>query len=172
MTPTNRPQDWDEPVTLPAVSTPQRVMVPFDGSHNAERALAWAAYVAEAAEVEVLVVVAYEQPLTMRGRGATYVEEVRDHLELEATGLATETVEVLRRQGVSARGIVVKGDVPHALLDVAESEGVELIVIGRQGISSEVGGVSGALERVRDLLEGGVASKVIRHSHVPVLVVP
>lgn len=172
MNPLSRPHDWDDAVVLPPVTTPARVLIPFDGSHNAERALSWGAYVAARADTEVVVVVAYEQPLTMRGRGATYVEEVRDELETEARDLATEAVELLKAQGASARGIVVKGDIARAILDVAEQESCELVIIGRQGISAELGGAASALDRVRDMLQGGVADKVARHSAVPVLMVP
>jgi nucleotide-binding universal stress UspA family protein len=167
-----RPPDWHEPVVLPEVTAPRRILVAFDGSHNAERALAWAAYVGARTEIETVVAVAYEQPMTMRGRGAAYIEEARAQLELEATELATEAVDLLHRHELTARGIVVKGDVAHSLLDMAETEGCDLIVIGRQGITSEVGGVAGAVGRVRDMLEGGVTAKVARHARVPVLVVP
>ena len=167
-----RPHDWDDPVCLPPVQPPSRVLVAFDGSHNSERALAWAAIVAAASSVEVLVVVAYEQPMTMRGRGALYVDDVRDHLEEEAKGLATEAVTLANSRGLRARGIVVKGDVANAILDVAEAEECDLIMVGRQGISAEIGGVTGALDRVRDLLQGGVSAKLVRHAAVPVLVVP
>lgn len=167
-----RPHDWEDPVSLPEVSTPKRVLVPFDGSHNAERALAWAEYVGARAECEIVIVVAYEQPMTMRGRGAQYIESVRDDLEHEALELAAEAVELIKARGLQGRGIVVKGDVPRAILDITESEGCELIIIGRQGVSAEIGGVSGALDRVRDMLQGGVSDKVVRHSAVPVLVVP
>lgn len=167
-----RPEDWEAPVVLPDVDKPERILVPFDGSHNAERALAWAAYVARKRETEVVVVVAYEQPMTMRGRGATYVEEVRDHLEAEAVGLAQEAVELLQQRGLQGRGIVIKGDVARAILDTVETEQCDLVLIGRQGISSEVGGVSGALDKMMDLLQGGVCNKVVRHSSVPVVVVP
>jgi nucleotide-binding universal stress UspA family protein len=166
-----RPEDWEEPVRLPEVNLPRRLLVPFDGSHNAERALAWAATTASATDGEVVVLVGYEQPLTMRGRGAPYIESVREDLETEAKELAAEAVRLLVARGVRSRGIVVKGDVPRAILDMAESEACDLLVIGRQGLSAEVGGVTGALDRMRDMLQGGVADKVVRHSPVPVLVV-
>ena len=167
-----RPADWEDPVRLPEVTAPQRVLVPFDGSHNAERALAWAAAVVDVTDGEILVLVGYEQPLTMRGRGAAYVESVREELEAEAKGLAAEAVELLVARGLRARGIVVKGDVPRGILDIADSEACDLLVIGRQGLSAETGGVAGALDLVRDMLQGGVSDKVVRHSSVPVLVVP
>lgn len=167
-----RPQDWEDPVKLPEVQAPSRILVPFDGSHNSERALAWAGFVAEAAEAEVVVVVAYEQPLTMRGRGAPYIEAVRDELEQEAVNLATEAVDLIKARGLAARGVVIKGDVPHAIIDTAEAEGCDLLIIGRQGVSAEVGGVTGAIDKFRDMLQGGVSNKVVRHSHIPMLVVP
>ncbi len=168
----NRPQDWEDPVSLPDVELPRRLLVAFDGSHNAERALAWAERVAALHDTEVVVVVAYEQPMTMRGRGATYIEEARMALEQEAKDLAAEAVQLLLERGRAGRAVVVRGDVPHAILDVAESEDCGLVLIGRQGISAEVGGLAGSLERVRNLLEGGVTDKVVRHAVVPVIVVP
>jgi nucleotide-binding universal stress UspA family protein len=167
----DRPDDWDAPVALPPGAAPQRILVPFDGSHNAERALAWAAHVAERESSEIIVMVAFEQPLTVRGRGAPLIESIREELEAEAKELAAEAVTALHAQGTAARGLVVKGDVAHAILDTAEAESCELVVIGRRGLTAEVGGVTSALDRVRDMLQGGVADKVIRHCSVPVLVV-
>lgn len=166
-----RPDDWEAPVSLPDVSTPRRVLVPFDGSHNAERALAWAELIARTAQAEVVVVVAFEQPLTMRGRGAAYIETVRDELSEEATTLATEAVQLLREHSIDARGVVVKGEPARAILDTAEDEEAELIVIGRNGLTAELRGVAGALDRFRELLQGGVTDKVTRHASIPVLVV-
>ena len=91
-----RPQDWEDPVVLPEVISPQRLLVPFDGSHNAERALAWAAHVSEREGAEVVVLVGFEQPLTLRGRGATYIDEVREQLEAEAKELAAELAQYPR----------------------------------------------------------------------------
>jgi nucleotide-binding universal stress UspA family protein len=167
-----RPHDWEAPVSLPEVSKPQRVLVAFDGSHNSERALAWAAYVARKRDIEVVVVVAYEQPLTMRGRGAPYIETITEQMEDEAKELANEAVGLLRDRGLAGRGIVIKGDVPRAILDTVESEACELVLIGRQGVSAEIGGVAGAIDKVRDMLQGGVSDKVVRHASVPVVVVP
>lgn len=165
----DRPDDWDNPVVVPTVSAPERVLVAFDGSHNSERALAWSALVARGASSEVIVLVGYTQPLTMRGRGAAYVEAVRDDLAGEAAELAAEGVQALVAESVRARGIVLKGDVARGIIETAQEEQCELIVMGRQGLTAESSGVAG---RLRDLLQGGVAEKVTRHSEIPVLVVP
>jgi len=167
----NRPDDWDAPVTIPSVDPPTRILVPFDGSHCAERALAWAARVAGTTGAEVVVVVAFEPPLTTKGRGAAYVEAIRQDLTDEAKGLAEESVAELHGRGVQARGIVVKGDVARAILDTCDDEACELIVIGRHGLTAELRGVTGAMSRFRELLTGGVSEKVVLHASVPVLLV-
>lgn len=163
-----RPRDWEEPVSMPDILGPRTVLVPFDGSHAAERALAWASLIAKPADAEVMVVVAFDPPLTVKGRGAAYVEEMKATLEEEARALAEESVELLQSRGVRARGVIVKGDVARAILETADDESAELIVMGRQGVTHEVGGT---LEKFRSMISGGVADKVARHAEVPVLVV-
>lgn len=167
-----RPDDWDHPVELADLDAPERVLVPFDGSHNAERALGWASLVARNRDVELVIVVAYDPPLTVRGRGATYVEEVRDSLADEARALAEEAVRLLVERDLRARAIVVQGDPARAILDLIDDEGCGLVVMGQQGLTAEIRGVTGAMGRFRELLTGGVAEKVVRYAQVPVLVVP
>jgi len=163
-----RPEQWDHPVEVPEVPRPKTILVPFDGSQNAERALAWSILAAMNNDAEVIVVVAFDPPLTVRGRGATYVEEMKATLEEEAKGLAAESVAILEARSVRARGVVVKGDIARAILETAEEEAADLIVLGRQGVTHEMGG---ALDRFRALMSGGIAEKVARHAEVPVLVV-
>ena len=54
---------------------------------------------------------------------------------------------------------------------VEKSELRDLVVMGRNGITAELRGVAGALDRFRELLQGGVTDKVTRHASIPVLVV-
>jgi nucleotide-binding universal stress UspA family protein len=171
MNPFDRPDDWDDPVHLADVSPPRRLLVPFDGSHNSERALSWAKLVASNTNAEIVVMVAFEQPITMRGRGAAYIETIRDELQAEALHLAEESVALLTGSGVSARGVVVKGEPARAVLDTVDDESCDLIVMGRHGLTAELRGVASALDRFRDLLQGGVTDKVTQHALIPVLVV-
>jgi nucleotide-binding universal stress UspA family protein len=165
-----RPDDWDTPVAIPDPPTPHKILVPFDGSHNAERALAWSLLAARNNDAEVIVLVAFDPPLTVRGRGATYVEEMKATLEAEAKELAEESVALLNERGASARGVIIRGEIGRAILETADQEHVDLIVLGRQGLSHEAG-VSATLDKFRALMSGGVAEKVSRHANVPVLMV-
>ena len=56
----------------------------------------------------------------------------------------------------------------RAILETADDESADLIVMGRRGVTHEVGGT---LEKFRSMISGGVAEKVSRHAKVPVLVV-
>lgn len=166
-----RPDDWDEPVSVPELDALSTIVVPFDGSHSAERALAWGELVAGNAGAEVVVVVAYEPPLTKKGRGAIYVEDMRAALAEEAHVLAEEAVALIVQRGGRARGVVVEGEASAATLDVADTEAAQLIVLGRRGLAYELPGMAGGLERFRSAMGGGVAERVARHAEIAVMVV-
>jgi nucleotide-binding universal stress UspA family protein len=162
-----RPDDWDDPVRLPEVSAPERILVAFDGSHTAERALAWTALVA--GEAEVIVLVAYLPPVTKRRR--IDAEQLQAEMADEAEVLANEAAVLLVERGVRARGVSVKGDPAAAVSAAVDEGGIGLVVIGRHGLSSELHGLDGALERVRNAIHGSVVDRVVQQIAVPVLVV-
>jgi nucleotide-binding universal stress UspA family protein len=45
------------------------------------------------------------------------------------------------------------------------------VIIGRHGLSSELRGLDGALEKVRNAIHGSVVNRVVQQATVPVLVV-
>lgn len=168
MTTAERPPDWDEPVTIPDVDTSfDTILVPFDGSHNAERALAYAARLAGVTEAQIVVVVAYDPPITVRRRGSLTLDRVRSEMEDEASTLAVEAVEQLQVRGAPARGVVVRGEIVDAILEIAGEEGADIIILGRRGLSHDVRSQSS----MREQGHGSVADRVARHAEIPVLVV-
>lgn len=64
-------------------------------------------------------------------------------------------------EGISLKVEMRMGDPARSILDYAEAEGVDLIVLGRQGH-----------EPITQWLLGNVATKVARKSLCPVLIVP
>jgi nucleotide-binding universal stress UspA family protein len=172
MTDTLRPDDWDDPVRIPEVETTvAKILVPLDGSHAAERALGYADALARRGDSEVVVVVAFDPPLTMRRRAGIMVEDARHRMEEEATELAEESVALLRERGNRARGIVVRGDITEALLETIEDESADLVVMGRRGVTAEVRKQRPVVGAVQAVFHGSVADKVSRHARVPVLLV-
>ncbi len=156
-----RPDNWDEPVRVPNIGDRMdRIMVPFDGSSHGEVGLAHAVRIAGWTKAEIVVVVAFDPPQRMKRRSMLPADSIVAAMESDARELATETVQVLLDMGVTARGIVVRGDPSDAILETIEQENVDLVVMGRRGARS-----------VRGVVMGSVSERVIRHAGVPVLVV-
>jgi nucleotide-binding universal stress UspA family protein len=73
---------------------------------------------------------------------------------------AEEKLKALQKaKGISFKSIVKEGTAAKVIIDVAEKEGVDLIVIGRRGMSA-----------IEKLFIGSVANQVLRNSPVPILV--
>jgi len=153
------PDDWDEPVEVPEINREiSRILVPFDGSAGAERGLAYAELVAQIAAAEIVIVVAFDPPMTVRRRGILMVEQAREEMQVDATELAEEAAGLLIQRGNRARGIVVRGDPVQAILETIDTEEPDLVVIGRRGLNQFEG-----------VMLGSVSQRVASHARVPVL---
>ena len=91
------------------------------------------------------------------------VRELDDLGQTKAAKRAEEGCEIARQVGFDARPLAVeaRGAVWAALVDAAEQNDVETVVVGRRGLSA----VSAALL-------GSVSHGLLNHSDRPVLVVP
>ncbi len=136
----------------------ERILVGFDGSENARRALEWATDLAAALDAEL--VVAHAVGLIPRD----------DHGQPAPTGAPREALEQhfeatwsqwLRAAGVRFQLAVHDGAPVDVLLALSEDLSADLIVIGRRG----AGGAP-------DLLLGSTSTQVARHATVPVVIVP
>jgi nucleotide-binding universal stress UspA family protein len=150
---------WDDPLRLPDVKeTFETILVPVDGSFHSERGLAYASVLASMSGARVVVVVAYDPHVTVRRRGILAVQEARADMEADAKELANEAVQLMTDRGRSASAVVVRGDPVEAILQTADDENVDVIVMGRRGLS-----------RLKGLLLGSVSERVARHAEIPVL---
>jgi nucleotide-binding universal stress UspA family protein len=131
------------------------VLVAYDGSESARRALAAAAKLAH--NGVSLRVVSVAEPLPQFGRAASMLtpeEEVERARELQ------EATAILKEHGVEAAAVERRGDAATMILDEAEADGADLIVLGTRGLGSGT----------RWLL-GSVSTKVLHHATCNVLVV-
>ena len=149
----------EEPLRVPELEgNVQRVLVPVDGSAGSERGLGYADLVARLTGAEIIVVVAFDPPLAIRRRGILQTEHLQVEMERDARELATEAAELLIERGRSARAVIVRGDAAEGILQIAEDEHADLIVMGRRGLG-----------RLRGALVGSVSERVARHAEIPVL---
>jgi nucleotide-binding universal stress UspA family protein len=134
------------------------IVIATDGSPDSDRAFALASSLAEGASARVVAVHVIE---LVGGKGGVYPAAANeDDLQTEIAG----QVEKLRSSGVQAELVVQKlrlGGPAHAIAEIADSVGADLIVVGTRGRSP-----------VSELILGSVPIRLLQLAHRPVLVVP
>ena len=143
----------------------QHVMVPLDGSELAECVLPHVKTIAIGCNIVKVTLVRVVAPLHIRGGMEVRIPpEEREHLEKRSMDNAKEylekIVDSLKETGIAAQSEVLHGDVVNELIEYANNNGVDLIIIsthGRSGISRWVW--------------GSVTDRILRASCVPVTMV-
>jgi nucleotide-binding universal stress UspA family protein len=151
---------------------PHRLVIGYDGSRDADHAIAVAGHICETGTAlvvsvwDVLEPAATADPVPSGAPLAPRATEVSlRQAERTAIGRARDGAEVAReagfapefdaRQGSGASGIA------QALVDAADRWEADLIVVGRRDMS-----------RIRELVLGSVSNAVVHAADRPVLVVP
>jgi nucleotide-binding universal stress UspA family protein len=142
--------------------TVSRVLVGLDGSAGARRALTWAVRLLSGTDAELVAV-----------HVLTYSVELRHDLLIETTTLWRQQLQaelegpwtsILREPGAAVRWrtLLLEGEsASSGLMQAAEAEHVDLIVVGAQGH----GGVA-------DRVLGGASYRLTHQARQPVVVVP
>ena len=131
-----------------------KILVAYDGSESAQRALTEAAKLANG---NGLTVVSVAEPLPQFGRAGELLLPEED---AERRRELLDAKELLTQRGVEATFVERKGDAATRILDEAEEEHADLIVMGTRGL-----GIG------KRWLMGSVSTKVLHHAHCNVLVV-
>ncbi len=133
----------------------RRLLVPFDGSENAKRALQHAIDMAKSSPlIELHIVRAFEPP-TMRDDDSSILD-AKAHQER----YLNSAIEMTRAAGVRFTGEILVGSAAKAIVDYADRVGCETIVMGTRGMGA-----------VGNLLLGSIATKVLHLAKVPVTLV-
>lgn len=132
------------------------ILVAYDGSESAKRALERTVELArEGATVAVVSVAAALHPMGGRSSGGVDPEELTERgQELE------QAKRTLTQRGIDARTIEVVGDPPTAIRDAATEVAADVIVVGTRGR----GAIKGALL-------GSVSTALVHNAPCDVLVV-
>lgn len=137
----------------------RNILIATDGSENSQRAISYGIEIAKISGarvygLHVIDTFSLSQSWTA-GRESIY--EILKREGEEATFKVKECGEV---SGVEVKEVLLEGHPSNEILDFAENNGIDLIVMGTLGKTG--------LDR---FLMGSVAEKVVRSSRVPVLVV-
>lgn len=139
----------------------KRVLIPIDGSSYSMAAGEFGIRLAKGYGMEVLALhvvdeAALEQLARLGGRGR---EELRGEFRRAGENYLHHLEELAEREGVQLRKLIEEGTPHRAIVDAAEREEVDLILIGKVGRRGP-----------RRILIGSVTERVIADAKCPVLV--
>jgi nucleotide-binding universal stress UspA family protein len=141
-----------------------RIVVGTDGSETAKEAVRQAADLAKQVGARLDLVSAYEPVSATRLREERL--EVPDDMahvvspseDVDAT--LREAADEVRKNGVEVQTFARQGDPADAILDVAEEQGADLIIVGNKGMTG-----------AKRFLLGSVPNKVSHHAPCSLLIV-
>jgi len=136
------------------------IVVGTDGSPSADVAVGRAAEIAKATTSQVHLVTAYPDVPSYRETIASSAKAEPIDLREVAEGVLARESRALEDQGIQVTRHAREGDPADVLIDVGQSVGADLIVVGARGLSG--------LQR---FLLGSVSSKLSHHSPISVMVV-
>ena len=139
----------------------KKIVVGTDGSPTAGVALDHAIGLAKATGAVVHIVNAYRATTTLAALGPGFVPTPDfDVMEEDARRVCAEAAEIARAAGLDVVTHTAEGDPADALVNVAEHEDADLIVVGNRGMMG-----------ARRFLTGSVPNRVAHHCPCNLLVV-
>ena len=142
-----------------------KVLVPVDGSAHSMEALSVAADLANARKADIFVISVAPSILGMEDHEISPARRDR-HMEIaekRAEDAVSVACDMLKKSGVvckSAKAISTSVSVPDAIIDFAETEEIDLIVMGSRGLSGS--------SRFK---MGSIATQVVKYSPCSVYLV-
>ena len=146
------------------------ILFPTDFSKTAERAFEYVKKLKEAGNKKVLLVhiiegseleAIEEVKLDLDQFGEHTIESIEEHLIAKSRKKLEPYADQLKLNGIDTAIYVEVGKPSKEILELADKENVDLIVLGERGMT----------ELRELLLMGSVAGKVLQHSKIPVLVI-
>ena len=137
------------------------IVVGFDGSECADRALDWAIEEAKVRGSSLRVITTWHVPTQIYGAPGfvTVVSAPLDEAARDwARGVASGAAERARDQGIEAKSIAPEGQAADALIDA--SKRASLLVVGSRGHGGFVG-----------LLLGSVGQQCAHHALCPLVII-
>lgn len=139
-----------------------KVMLPFDGSENALRAVEHVIQLAKAGiRLSVVLVHAHEEPL-LYGELAVYTskEQIAKLQKEHSEAVLVPAEEALRKGKISFEKEILVGNIGERITTRAKELGCHGIVMGTRGMGS-----------IGNLLMGSISTKVVHLATVPVTLV-
>jgi nucleotide-binding universal stress UspA family protein len=148
--------------TTPEVTVVQirKIVVPTDFSKDAEAALDYAIDLAKTFGGSVHLVHAYQLPVAATPWEFSYPAGLLDDIKKHAEQGIAQLAQRASGKGVPVTTEVAPGPASIAIVEAADRQGADLLVMGTRGLTG-----------FKHVVLGSVAERVLRHSHCPVLTV-
>ncbi|MWV63711.1 universal stress protein [Halorubrum sp. JWXQ-INN 858] len=146
-----------------------KLLVAVDGSEESNRALAYAAEIANATDGSITLIHAIEpdihdmgggEPISESDRRDRLVVDSLDSAEKHGRAIIDEAVEFAAERGQTVSGELLYGQPAKTIPEYAEESGFETLYVGHRGRS----------ERAIEFM-GSVARNVVERTTIPVTVV-
>lgn len=142
-----------------------RILVGIDGSESSLNASEYAIEMAKKDGAQVIAVSIKSLPLSSYGLAAPQDEAKLSNEDKEMHGIKEsldKVDQIAKRNNIQVKKEIIKSQmsIEAAIVEYAESEDVDLIVIGTRGTSD-----------IKNILLGNIASGVVKYAACPVMVV-
>jgi nucleotide-binding universal stress UspA family protein len=144
----------------------KKILVPLDGSEISEMSLNHAKAIAKAFSVPEMILLRVVEPLStlavaeLAGAGADWLSKAELMNETEANEYLAKLEEQLKKEGLPAKSVLIRGRAAEGILDYTSKNKIDLIVMSTHGRSG-----------VTRWVLGSIADRVLTHTSVPVLLV-
>jgi len=135
-----------------------KILAAIDGSPASEKVLAAAVDLATHYQAELVALSVAEMPEVVAM--VDEVDELRRSADDYYREIGEGAVAYARSRGVALRHVVVRGHAADGIIRFAETEEVDLLVLGRQGHS-----------RIARFFLGSTTDRVSEHCHCTVMIV-
>lgn len=139
--------------------TYNKIMVATDGSVLVKKAVDTAIEISRLSKAKLYAVYVLV-PMTHSVRGFGWEQAAIDHFRKEGEEATLYVKEAAEAAGVEVEPVLLEGHPADKIIEFAEQNDIEMIVMGTLGKTG-----------IDRFLLGSVAENVVRHSKIPVLVV-
>jgi len=144
----------------------KKILLPIDGSENSKKATNYVLELAKKFDSKVYVLNSYEMPAIAMAPPAGAVSHYRLNAEIEqnlkeySQKILGECAKIFKDNNIDVEIIMTKGEAGPKIVEKAEENDCDLIVIGNRGLGS-----------VRSILLGSVSNYVVHHIKSPILLI-
>ncbi|QGA54064.1 universal stress protein [Sulfolobus sp. E5-1-F] len=139
----------------------KNIIVAYDGSENAKRALDVAIDLAKKYEAKLTIIEAIDTSVLVgMGLGPVPGEVINEMYNKAKRDIEEAKAKAINSGVKNVEGVNVEGDPATVVIDYAGKTGADLIVTGSRGLST-----------VKRIFLGSVSSRIVHEAKTPVLVV-